>query len=172
MGEGDGDEHFNMVIKNHMGWVEPNEVADIVESGTYRLYTHDQKVRSGNTIGMRLLSGNGTYIYWLEFRTLKNTTAADLSFNGIQVHLQNYFPNIPGREWFRDDYTDVVSYLLDMTPNSKKDDTWHANDATDSELLVGKSFTDKYGAFTIKPIRVSDNVDDENAWIDVQVTMH
>jgi hypothetical protein len=166
MGEGDYDEHFNLVYKDYFGWIDAREVKHVVSTGTYRLYTHDQDKRSGNTIGLTLQSGNSKYTYWIEFRT----NGPYVTKEGVQVHLAGYMSNTPDKEYYRRAYTDIISYLLDMTPNSQDNDSWHANDFTDAELLLGETFEEPDGAFTIKPVKVSKNVDDEMAWIDVQIT--
>jgi hypothetical protein len=36
---------------------------------------------------------------------------------------------------------------------------------------LGETFEEPDGAFTIMPVAVSENVDDEMAWIDVQITL-
>lgn len=167
MGEGDYDEHFNLVYKDYFGWIDAREVKHVVSTGTYRLYTHDQDKRSGNTIGLTLQSGNSKYTYWIEFRT----NGPYVTKEGVQVHLAGYMSNTPDKEYYSRAYTDIISYLLDMTPNSQDNDSWHANDFTDAELLLGETFEEPDGAFTIKPVTVSQNVDDEMAWIDVQITL-
>ncbi len=171
MGEGDKEEHFNIAYKSYFNWFDDQEIKHVVSNGTYRLYTHDQAKRSGEIVGLTLTSGNGRYTYWIEFRTQGASSPGINSKKGVQVHLTGYMDNSPGKDWYRSDYAETISYLLDMTPNSRENDTWHANDFKDAELLVGKTFQEPDGAFTITPVAVSSNVGDEMAWIDVKITL-
>jgi hypothetical protein len=171
MGEGDSEEHFNIAYKNYFNWFDDHEIKRVISNGTYRLYTHDQNKRSGEIIGLTLASGNGKYTYWIEFRTKNESKPGINSKNGVQMHVTGYFDNTVGKPWYRSDYAETISYLLDMTPNSRKNDTWHANDFLDAELLVGKSFKEPDGAFTVTPVAVSDSVNNEMAWIDVKITL-
>ena len=62
-------------------------------------------------------------------------------------------------------------FLLDMTPDSSKD-TWWGPDFEDPTLLVGKSYTDKWGGFTMTPKLVGGTEGSPDAWIEVDVQKH
>ena len=58
-----------------------------------------------------------------------------------------------------------------MTPDSAKD-TWWGHDFDDATLLVGKSYTDKWGGFTMTPKLVGGVENSPDAWIEVDVQKH
>ena len=162
MGMGAHDlEEYNLQYKGALGWLEPSEVPFVTESGTYRIHTFDQGEIGGDAIGLRIAAGSGEYTYWVEYRT-----RSDVSGQGVLLNLQGYFAESKSDTRYTE-----ASYLLDMTPNSKSTDTWWAEDQTDSELLVGQTYTDHWGAFSITPIATGGTPGDASAWIDVEIEM-
>ena len=160
-------EEYNLMYKSFFGWVQESEAPMISASGTYRIYAFDHGTASGTNapgnVGLRLESGNGLYIYWLEYRTT-NTGYPDTK-NGILINLQGYMENETDSRFWKH-----TSHLLDMTPGSKTPGWW-GDDQTDSELLIGTTYTDHWGGFRIKPVAKGGTEDTANAWIDVEVTM-
>jgi hypothetical protein len=64
-----------------------------------------------------------------------------------------------------------------MTPGSIttfEGDPWNGYDMRDAELVIGKSYTDKWNNFTIKTVgKGIDTIDGLNAkWIEVEVIIH
>lgn len=156
-------EAYNLLYKSYFGWLNDNEVPTINSSGTYRIYAFDQGRAIKAPIGLKLKSGNGQYTYWLEYRTShKRYTGTK---NGVLINLEGYFENEQDSRFWK-----TTSYLLDMTPGSKTPGWW-GDDQTDSELVLGKSYTDHWGGFTITPIQIGGTPDSPNAWIDVKVTL-
>lgn len=154
-------EEYNLQYKGALGWLEPSEVPVVTQSGTYRIHTFDQGSIGGDAIGLRIPAGSGGYTYWVEYRT-----RSDVSGQGVLLNLQGYFAESKSDTRYTE-----ASYLLDMTPGSKSTDTWWAEDQTDSELLVGQSYTDHWGAFTITPVATGGTPGDASAWIDVEIEM-
>ncbi len=157
-------EEFNLVYKNYFNWLKPIEIQHVETSGTYRLYTFDQGVIGGTPIAVTIQSGNGEYKYWVEYRIRGPYDTTE----GVLLNLEGYFHGMPtGNPAF---WT-TTPYLLDMTPGSLSEDIWWAEDQTDSELLVGETYTDHWGGFTITPTGTSDQAFDETAWIDLSIQM-
>ncbi|WP_431689484.1 GEVED domain-containing protein [Hahella sp. NBU794] len=164
-------EEYNLMYKSYFGWLTDSEVPLINSSGVYRIYAFDYGTRSGTNapgyIGLKLKSGNGAYTYWVEYRTThyryKNTK------NGVLLNLQGYMENEKDPDFWKH-----TSHLLDMTPGSLtpgKDSPWALIDQTDSELVIGKTYTDHWGGFRITPIAKGGVEDSAQAWIDVKVEM-
>ncbi|ALU45909.1 hypothetical protein [Pseudoalteromonas rubra] len=154
---------YNLLYKHFFGWLTDSEVPVINASGTYRIYAFDQAANNQGYIGLRLKSGNGKYTYWLEYRT-SHDRYTDTQ-NGVLINLQGYFENETDERFWK-----TTSYLLDMTPGSKTPGWW-GDDQTDSELIIGQSYTDHWGGFTITPTRKGGTVGTPDAWIEVQVEL-
>ncbi len=140
----------------------------ITQSGTYRIYAHDQGTISGD-IGLRLQAGNNESTYWIEYRTREEE---GIQTDGVYINIVEYEPDY--KHNVKDYYFDT-SYLLDMTPNSileQRGDDWPGYDLLDSALVIGESFSDKWGNFTITTKRKGGTIGTANAWIEVEVTMH
>jgi len=165
---------FNLIYKNFFSaWDIEAEVPLISKSGTYRIYTLDQGRVRGD-LGIRLKSGNGDYTYWLEYRTnddINNDGQIDVETNGVYLNIEGYFPDEDARSYYYG-----VSYLLDMTPNSLPDDLSTEDDDFDdfydSALVIGKNYTDEWGAFTITPLQKGGELGTDSAWIEINVEMH
>lgn len=160
-------EEYNIMYKSYFGWILDTEAPLINTSGTYRIYAFDHGTSSGTNapgiIGLRLKSGNGLYTYWLEYRTT-NARYPDTK-NGVLINLQGYMENETNPTFWKH-----TSHLLDMTPGSKTPGWW-GDDQTDSELVIGKSYTDHWGGFRITPTAKGGTEDTADAWIEVQVEM-
>lgn len=154
---------FNLYYKNFFkSWGIEAEVPLIDQSGTYRIYTFDQGSVKGD-LGLRLKAGNGEVTYWVEYRT---GDGADTQ--GVLINTEGYFPDEDARSYYYG-----TSFLLDMTPNTHPDDlTNDFDDFEDGSLVIGKSYTDKWGAFTITPKATGGNLGTAGAWIEVEVQLH
>ena len=151
--------------KSYFGWIDPDTDVPLAEaSGTYRIHAFDQGKKPDGPMGLRIQSGDQQYTYWLEYRTTGEF--ADNTKQGVVVSLEGYAqPDHDSRFW------DKKSYLLDMTPDSAKN-TWWGPDFEDATLLVGKSYTDKWGGFTMTPKLVGGTEGSPDAWIEVDVQKH
>lgn len=160
-------QEYNLMYKDYFGWLTAQEVPLINQSGTYRLYAFDHGSASGTNapgyIGIKLKSGNDKYTYWLEYRTTHNTYTN--TKNGVLINLQGYLENEQDPGFWKH-----TSHLLDMTPGSKTPGWW-GDDQTDSELVIGESYTDHWGGFRITVLQKGGVEDTAQAWIDVQVEM-
>ncbi len=157
---------FNLYYKNFFkAWDIKAEVPEVTQSGTYKIYALDHGSVRGD-LGIRLKAGNGDVTYWVEYRT-KDGADTD----SVQINTEGYFPDEDSRSYYYG-----VSYLLDMTPNTHPDDLNDDfddfDDFYDAGLVIGKSYTDKWGAFTVTPTRKGGTQGTASAWIEVKVDMH
>lgn len=163
MGMGAHDlEALTPVYKNFFkGWITDSDVPLIAKSGTYKIYAFDHGTKTDGNIGIRLRSGNGKHTYWLEYRT---THRSYPSKEGVLISLSEY--------WLKEQtdkrFYQTIAYLLDMTPSSKSDGWW-GDDWIDAHLAIGKSYTDKWGAFKITTLAKGGTEDTASAWIEVKV---
>ena len=133
-------------------------------SGLYRIHTFDRGDKSNGPVGLRIPAGNGSYTYWLEYRTTGRWS--DNTQQGVLNNLEDIAPsegNTNPRYW------KTKSYLLDMTPGSQNSTNWQGEDFTDAALTVGQSYTDHWGGFTITPRRVGGTENSADAWIEIDV---
>ncbi|WP_238937628.1 collagenase [Pseudoalteromonas sp. S16_S37] len=156
-------QEYNLLYKHYFGWLSDSDVPVINSSGTYRIYAFDHASNNNGNIGLRLKSGNGLYTYWLEYRTTNNSYPN--TQNGVLINLQGYFENETDERFWK-----TTSYLLDMTPGSKTPGWW-GDDQTDSELVIGKSYTDHWGGFKITPVSKGGTPNSASAWIEIKVEM-
>ncbi|CAH9049830.1 hypothetical protein PSECIP111951_00047 [Pseudoalteromonas holothuriae] len=156
-------QEYNLLYKEYFGWLSASDVPLINASGIYRIYAFDHGSNSNGNIGLKLKSGNGSYTYWLEYRTTHSRYTN--TKNGVLINLQGYFENEQDARFWK-----TTSYLLDMTPGSKTPGWW-GDDQTDSELVIGKSYTDHWGGFKITPIRKGGTEGTAQAWIEIEVEM-
>lgn len=157
---------FNLYYKNFFkSWGIKDEVPIINSSGTYRIYALDQGSVGGN-LGIRLQAGDSDVTYWVEYRT-KDGADTD----GVLINTEGYFPDNDSRSYYYG-----TSFLLDMTPNTFPDDLNDEyddfDDFIDGALVIGKSYTDKWNAFTLTIKRTGGTLGTASAWIEVEVEMH
>ncbi|KZN44688.1 hypothetical protein [Pseudoalteromonas luteoviolacea] len=100
------------------------------------------------------------YTYWLEYRTT-NRNYPDTK-NGVLINLQGYFENDNDKRFWK-----TTSYLLDMTPSSKTL-RWWGDDQTDSELLIGQTYTDNWCGFRITTVGKGGT---DGTWIEVKIDL-
>ncbi|MDB5104636.1 MAG: collagenase [Fibrobacteres bacterium] len=150
MGRGGSTGHFNVLYKWRIGWEDSAEIKEVKASGTYRVYAQDNAVHKGRTIGLRIPSGNASYGYWFEYRTVSTSAR-----NGATVMFQGFRTA-----------TNLDSWYLDTTPGSKT-----SGDESDGVLAVGKSFQDKYGQTSFKTLAINTGTFTEEGWVDIQVTI-
>ncbi len=173
MGKGSRSyESFDLMHKQYFSWITDADVPLVNQTGIYRIYAFDQGSTTGHNapgiIGLRLQSGaEEDYIYWLEYRT--SNERYENTRNGVLVYLQGFLETEQDASFWKH-----KSHLLDMTPDSNTpgEEDWWGNDQIDSELAVGKSYTDKWGAFTIEVLNKGGTIGTANAWIDVKVTIN
>lgn len=150
MGRGGATSHFNVLYKWRVGWEDADEIKEVKQSGTYRIYAQDNPVHKGRLIGLRVPSGNVNYGYWFEYRTISTTAR-----NGATVMFQGFRTA-----------TNLDSWYLDTTPGSRT-----SSDETDGVLAVGKSFKDKYGETTFKALAINSGTWTEEGYVDLEVTI-
>lgn len=156
---------LNLYYKNFFKAMDiTSEVPLVTQSGTYRIYALDHGAIKGN-LGVRLKAGNNESTYWVEYRTKDGANS-----DGVQINIAEYVSDNDTRSHYYD-----TSYLLDMTPQSILEwegDDWNGYDLKDAELVIGKSYTDKWGNFTITTKRKGGTSGTADAWIEVEVEMH
>ena len=157
---------MSLFDKSFFGWIDPDTDAPLTKaSGTYRFHAFDQGKKPDGPMGLRIRSGNQKYTYWLEYRTTGKF--ANNTRQGVVVSLEGYAQgDSDARYW------DKKSYLLDMSPDSAKNfSAWWGADFEDATLLVGQSYCDKWGGFTMTPKRVGGRENSPDAWIEVDVVI-
>lgn len=139
---GHPDLHFNAIYKAQLGWLAPDSIKDVDTSGVFRLVRMDAaEPAAGEFVALRLPVRNDIS-YWVGYRRPTGTSAAD----GIHVH-----------QLF--DSGAVVSYLLDLSPETPNDDV---------ALAVGKRATDSFRGISFAT--VGTGVENGREYADVEVT--
>ncbi len=150
---GSGGHHYNATYKKQIGMLDPSEVLNVTQSGTY-------------TVSANAIPGGSTYL--LTIPVERNSAGAVI--NSYQVELRRPYgydnlsttPLAPNGVLIRRQGTGGVTALLDMTPGSNSS----YQSLADAELAVGKSFRDVAADLTIKTL----GVDAVANAADVQVT--
>lgn len=136
-----GGKHFNARYKNYLNWIHSGEVAVASQSGSFRLFAHDDPA-AGGFKALRLPKAAGTN-YWFEYRA---------NYPG-----NKWLPNGLGMRWAGNQ--NQSSLLLDATPGSP-------SGKDDACILIGRTFSDPAAGWHVTPIaRGSAPV----PWIDVVV---
>jgi hypothetical protein len=148
MGRGGSTGHFNVLYKWRIGWMDSAEVKEAKAPGVFRVYAQDNAVHKNRLIGLRVPSGNTSYGYWFEYRTISTTArlGSSVMFQGFRTA------------------SNLDSWYLDTTPGSRS-----SGDESDGVLASGKSFKDKYGETTFKVLAINSGTWNEEGWVDVQV---
>ncbi|HEY0715766.1 MAG TPA: hypothetical protein VGF45_23990, partial [Polyangia bacterium] len=146
------DPHIGVSSKWLLGWLNAQEISEVTRSGVYRVYAHDNVRKPGRLVGLRIPSKNPKYAYWFEYRTkfAVSRTGALVLFEG--------FRSPP----------DGSLHLLDMKPTSG---TTQVDEFNDAALVPGQSLADKYGDARFKVVAVSAGVPNEDAWVDIEVSI-
>lgn len=127
MGNGNLTEgHFHMAAKEFLGWIAPEEWADLSDSsgnGSYRIYRFDDRDSSGGLHGLRVAKSASSDHYWIGYRR----DYADLESFAKGAYLI----------WERADGTPDhnQSWLVDTTPGS-------INGKEDAVIALGKTYSD------------------------------
>ncbi len=122
-----GNNHFNVRNKRALNWLRTNEITVVTNSGTYRIFCHDNT----NSTGIRGLSlaKNSATNYWVEFR--QKFTSNPWLTSGAILH------------WAQTGIQQ--SLLLDATPGT-------VDGKTDSALVIGRTFSDIKAGIHVTPI--------------------
>lgn len=153
MGGGDHPTQYNASYKVQLGWLKPQHVGTVRNSGVYRLYAFDAKAVSfDNLYALRIdralnTSGGGDH-YWIQYKG--GPSIYPNIGNGVQIH------------WNTVDPVGASSLLIDTTPASE-------GRQTDATLVLGRTFSDQLAQIHITPLRTGG--DDSARWIDVAVQM-
>jgi hypothetical protein len=123
-----GANHFNAGYKRYLNWLQTGETLTVSNSGTYRIYAHDDTNSTGLR-GLRIARSSSTN-YWVEFRQKFTsnrwlTSGAGLRWSGN------------GNE---------KSHLLDTTPGSP-------DGKNDAALVLGRTFSDYDAGIHITTLR-------------------
>ena len=126
-GGGDRTHHFNQLYKSQLGWIPDSAVADVTQSGTFRLYRCDLPAATfDHPLALRILRV-GTQSYWLAYRkpaAIANHTITD----GLYACWQT---------------GSLGSQSLDLTP---------ATDDLDVALPVGSALRDTAYGITVNAV--------------------
>ncbi|MEO5803320.1 MAG: PKD domain-containing protein [Verrucomicrobiota bacterium] len=122
-----GNNHFNARYKRYLNWLTTNEITTVTNSGTYRIFCHDNT----NSTGVRALNiaKNSSTNYWIEFRQKFTSNRWLMSGAGLR--------------WAQSG--NQKSLLLDTTPGS-------ADGKSDAAIIIGRTFSDKPAGIHITPI--------------------
>ncbi len=123
-----GSYHFNVRNKHLLNWIRTNEVLTATNSGTYRIFPHDDATVTGAR-ALKVARGASSN-YWVEFRQKFTSNKWLMSGAGIRM----------APVW--NDYTQ----LLDMTPGS-------TDGKNDAPLVVGRTFSDFTSGVHITTLR-------------------
>ncbi|MFQ5629982.1 MAG: hypothetical protein ACE5I1_14545 [bacterium] len=130
--------HFNPWYKIRAGWIPPQNVLDVTESGTYTIQAFEKVPDAGSPVTkftcLRIMRDT-VKDYWIFYRSKEN----DINYGPVITwgYHTNFFP----------------SRLLDMTPGSK------GNDWQDAALKVGETFSDPGAGIAVKAVqRTQDKV--------------
>lgn len=151
--------HYAAAEKVRLGWLSANAVQFVTNSGTYRLYRHDERSAQGTPRGLRVETSATDYTgyvrrYWLNYRYAPWSTALNWLRNGLQVDI------------CRTTYGNDGVTQLDMTPYSKDDSSgasWTDDntDKVDGALIVGCTYSDPYAGIHITPVATGSDTPNE-----------
>jgi len=130
---GGGDDprnHFSIRSKFLLGWLGPDGIRNVTNSGTYQIYAQDAPGARG-VRGLRI-ARDAKSIYWIEFR--QQISENPFMMNGVRI-LRSYSDN-------------NELDLLDTTPDSSRG-------AKDAALSLGSTFSDKEAGIYITPVKKS-----------------
>ncbi len=128
-----GSKHFNARYKNYLNWLTSGEVTTVSQSGTYRIFAHDDPA----SVGIRALktTKNSNTNYWIEYRSRYGSN--------------KWIANGVGIRWAG--LKNQSSTLLDVSAGSP-------DGKDDSALLVGRTFSDTAAGVHITPIGLTGTV--------------
>lgn len=150
MGSGNlPDGHFHVQNKLEVGWLDPDQILQLTNSGTYRIHRTDHPLTDQDSrFGLRFQI-NPTNAYWVGYRQLY--PEYETFGRGTYVLWQQANPsNYP------------KSHLLDMTPGS-------ADGIQDAALALGKTWSDPANQFHLTPTHRGGRT--PNEWMEVTVNL-
>jgi hypothetical protein len=134
-----GNNHFGAYNKSVINWMTPEIVATVRESGTYRIYQHDQAIADpAKRYGLRVAKDNDRD-YWAEFR--QKFTTNNWLMNGLQLTWDRWGAGGDSSA----NGSNSGPQLLDVTPGSP-------DGKNDSSLIIGRTFSDHEAGVHITPI--------------------
>jgi hypothetical protein len=150
MGNGGADprNHFSVRSKALLGWLGPNGVINVTQSGIYRIYAQDLP-GVAEPRGLRI-ARDAANVYWVEFRQL--IVENPYMMNGVRMH--RCYADESGQ-------VDMTLNLLDMTPGSPLG-------CIDAPLLIGRTFSDDESGIYITPLGKGNTVPES---VDVKVNI-
>ena len=128
-----GSKHFNARYKNYLNWLTTSDVTTVSQSGTYRIYAHDDPASTG--VRALKTSKNSNTNYWVEYRS--------------RYGANKWVANGVGIRWAG--LKNQSSTLLDVSAGSP-------DGKDDSPLLIGRTFSDLSAGVHITPIGLSGTV--------------
>jgi hypothetical protein len=145
-----GDHHdFSAYGKNLLGWLPDGQVTTVTESGTFRVYAHDNPAALSNpTLGLKIARPNGVAagkFCWVSLRAQNELT----EFNGVAL---------------------VQWAAASVGPSNLLDCLTPGQNIRDAGLPVGAVFVDSTVGFTVKALAKGGT--GNNTYIDLAVTLN
>lgn len=116
MGAGNVVGHFNAYSKDRLGWLEPQNLVTVTDSGTYNLVPYEGTTTSPQALkilkGMNPTTGEKTY-YYLEYRQATGQDINSLRVSGRVTDNTKGFVIHMGDELYG-----YNNFILDMTPET------------------------------------------------------
>lgn len=154
--------HLSAFAKEWIGWIEEEQILTALESGRYVIYpleTGDSKAKAVRVPLEKPLEIKNPYTgefdeaseYYIEFRqpigfdSLDVSSSSNINFDG--VFLYTWLRRSNHINFFNDN-EQVISLLIDATPNSKSKN----DDMSDALIRIGSTFYDDTNYIKIEPI--------------------
>lgn len=168
--------HYSAIEKADLGWFSGAEIQAVSTSGLYRIYRMDSRNTVGVPRALRLTTpatdpAGLTRYYWLSYRYAPWTATSGWTRRGLIVEVA------------QSSYSDDGAILLDMTPFSRDDSTYHdpahpefgfwlidTEDKADGTLPLGKTYVDASAQIRITPTSINTTQAGEE-YIEVNVVM-
>lgn len=151
MGDGSTEDgHFQMAAKQDLGWIEPSDWEDLVDSGdngSYRIYRFDHINASGNQ-ALRIGKSATNDHYWIGYR--KDYAALESFANGAYLTWERAQGSTSRNQ----------TWLVDTTPQS-------TDGKNDAPITIGRTYSDTASEVHITPVGLGGST--PNEYIDVVV---
>jgi len=146
-------EHSDTALfyKQFLGWVKDDQVLQVAESGTYRIYAHDF-VDADGVLGLSIDRGDNTA---LTVEVMRDKTQWATLSQGALIRCNYGYPT---------DLMTSTLHMLDMNPETSGTNLYE-ND--DNPLMLGESFTDAVGGITLTV--EGEGGSGAGAWVDIKV---
>jgi hypothetical protein len=134
-----GSYHYGAYNKSVISWMTPELVTTVRESGTYRIFQHDQAIADpARRYGLKVAKDNDRN-YWCELRQKFTSNAWMMS--GLQLTWDAWGAGGAASA----NGSNAGAQLLDLTPGTP-------DAKTDSPLVIGRTFSDFEAGLHITPV--------------------